>query len=57
VKFAPNYALAYMNLAETLVLMGQPDQARSYFQKVIETAPNTPLAEKARQWLTQIPGR
>jgi tetratricopeptide (TPR) repeat protein len=53
--FAPKYAIAFFNLAEVYVKMGQDEKARKNFEKVIEIAPETSLEESARKRLAEIP--
>jgi len=47
----------YLNLAETWLRKGQPQQAVFYLERVLVTAPNTRHAEMAQVRLTQLQGQ
>lgn len=44
-----------LNLAARYAQIGRAEQARQYYQRVLERAPNTPYAEQARQGLEGLP--
>ncbi len=47
----------YLNLAETWLSRGEPQQAIFYLERVIQTAPNTRYAETAQVRLSQLQGQ
>ncbi len=49
--------ILYLNLAETWLGKGEPQQAIYYLERVIQTAPNSRHAEKAQIRLTQLQGQ
>jgi tetratricopeptide (TPR) repeat protein len=50
-------SVMYLNLAETWLAKGEPQQAIFYLERVIQTAPNTRFAETAQVRLTQLQGQ
>ncbi len=50
-------SVMYLNLAETWLTKGEPQQAIFYLERVIQTAPNTRYAETAQVRLAQLQGQ
>jgi len=50
-------SVMYLNLADTWLIRGEPQQAIFYLERVIQTAPNTRYAETAQVRLTQLQGQ
>ncbi|MBI5586054.1 MAG: tetratricopeptide repeat protein, partial [Deltaproteobacteria bacterium] len=55
IEFAPQYAPSHYELGEVLLSLNENALARMAFQEVIRLAPNTDLAQKAKEKLRGLP--
>jgi Tfp pilus assembly protein PilF len=54
IEIDPRRAVAYANLADAYMKLGKTTEARQYYEKYAEMAPNSPTIEYVRKKLDEL---
>ena len=57
IEIDPRRAVAYANLADAYMKLGKTGEARQYYEKYAEMAPNSPTIEYVRKKLEELKGK